>query len=558
MAYEVLARKWRPQQFDDVIGQEHVTTTLRNAVRSKRLANAYLFVGPRGTGKTSVARILAKALNCHKGPTVTPCDACDACREIAAGTSLDVMEIDGASNNSVDQVRALRDTVQYAPARGPYKIYIIDEVHMLSPAAFNALLKTIEEPPSYVRFIFATTEPHKVLATIVSRCQRFDLRRIPVNLIIERLKLIAKAEAVTISEDALLAIARSAEGGLRDAESALDQLIAFKGKTIEEEDALSVFGLVSRSLLEELAGRILRGDIPELIRRVAEIDQSGKDLQRLVFELIEHFRNLLVFLSVENGAAIEDLAETQAVVLEKQAALTTMERALRIVGILTDVEERMRYALSRRTLLETALIRCARAVSVATLEEILARINELRQESNGGPAPAEELNLGLRSSGADQKPMTEPPVSPAPGGAARAEPESGNADELAKLREHWDDVLAAAGRIAVGGGIQHLLKDALPLRVAAEKVVIAFEPEFAGELDSFKAQRNRVAVEHGLQEVLRRAVTAEFVVRSPDGESPATVPTNPSKGQSAKQLLDDPAVRKTLETFKGKILDVRA
>ena len=238
MAYEVLARKWRPQQFDDVVGQEHVTQTLKNAITSERVAHAYLFVGPRGVGKTSTARIFAKALNCEKGPTATPCDKCDSCREITAGNSLDVLEIDAASNTGVDNVRDLRENVRYAPARGPFKIYIIDEVHMLSVAAFNALLKTLEEPPAHVKFIFATTEPQKVPATILSRCQRFDLRRISMSDIVERLSEIAEAEKIEIDEDALLAIARGAEGGLRDAESALDQFIAFRGKTSAKKTSL--------------------------------------------------------------------------------------------------------------------------------------------------------------------------------------------------------------------------------------------------------------------------------------------------------------------------------
>ena len=293
MGYEVLARKWRPQQFDDVVGQEHVTRTLRNAIEANRIAHAYLFVGPRGIGKTSLARIFAKALNCQTGMTPTPCDQCDSCREITAGTGLDVLEIDGASNNGVDQVRDLRETVKYAPAHSRFKIYIIDEVHMLSAAAFNALLKTLEEPPPHVKFLFATTEVDKILATIISRCQRFDLRRIPLAGIMDRLRHIASAEKVVVDEDALSAIARGSEGGLRDAESALDQLIAFKGERIGEADVLSVFGLVSRDLLERLVEGVLRGDIPTLMRLVAELDAAGKDFQRLLVDVLYLFRDLL-------------------------------------------------------------------------------------------------------------------------------------------------------------------------------------------------------------------------------------------------------------------------
>src|SRR6266481_3346629 len=242
VSYEVFARKYRPQTFDDIVGQSHVSRTLKNAVAQNRLAHAYLFVGPRGIGKTSTARILAKALNCIHGPTVNPCGVCHNCREIAAGNSLDVLEIDGASNNGVEQVRELRENARYAPAKSRFKIYIIDEVHMLTSAAYNALLKTLEAPPPHVKFIFATTEPQKVLATIVSRCQRFDLNRIPAKLIAEHLQFIAKKEKITLELAAAHAIARGAEGGLRDAESMLDQLVAFCGDKISESDVLSVFG----------------------------------------------------------------------------------------------------------------------------------------------------------------------------------------------------------------------------------------------------------------------------------------------------------------------------
>src|SRR5881296_3906271 len=247
MAYQVIARKYRPQRFGDVVGQDHVTQTLTNAIAQKRIAHAYLFCGPRGTGKTTIARIFAKCLNCTGGPKVDFDDHDPRCIEITEGRALDVLEIDGASNNGVEQVRELRETCKYAPASGKFKIYIIDEVHMLSTAAFNALLKTLEEPPEHVKFMFATTDPEKVLLTILSRCQRFDLRRIPSALIVKQLSKIAKEEKVKIDEAALFAIARGADGGMRDAESTLDQLISFCGDKIEEGDVLSMFGLAARS-----------------------------------------------------------------------------------------------------------------------------------------------------------------------------------------------------------------------------------------------------------------------------------------------------------------------
>jgi len=387
MAYEVLARKWRPKGFEDVVGQEHVTRTLRNAIEINRVAHAYLFVGPRGIGKTSLARIFAKALNCEKGPTPHPCNVCSMCTEITAGNSLDVLEIDGASNNGVDQVRDLRDQVQFAPARSRFKIFIIDEVHMLSTAAFNALLKTLEEPPPHVKFIFATTEGDKVLPTIISRCQRFDLRRIQTPLIVERLRTICDYERITIDDDALLAVARGAEGGMRDALSSLDQLVSFKGGELTEDDVLAVFGLVSRKSLEDLATAILKGDMPEILRLVDAFDSSGKDMRRLTVEMMEHFRNLLIYQYV-GSASMESLDATpeQIKTLAVQADLADAARVTQIADQLAEMEGRLRYALSVRTLIEMTLIRCARIAQAVALDDILKRLHAIR--SSEPPAEA--------------------------------------------------------------------------------------------------------------------------------------------------------------------------
>lgn len=363
-----------------MVGQEHVTRTLKNAIETGRVAHAYLFVGPRGIGKTSLARIFAKALNCTKGPTITPCNECDMCREITAGNALDVLEIDGASNNGVDQVRDLRDQVQFAPAHGTFKIIIIDEVHMLTTAAFNALLKTLEEPPPHVKFIFATTEGDKILPTIISRCQRFDLRRIQTPLIVERLRHICTAEGITIDDDALLAIARGAEGGMRDALSALDQLISFRGDALTEDDVLAVFGLVSRRSLEGLATAVLKGDMPEILRLVGLFDSAGKDMRRLTVELMEHFRHLLVYLYVGDAMSTLDATPEQIRALSEQAALADAVRVHQIADQLAEMEGRLRFALSVRTLIEMTLIRCARIATAVSLEEVLSRLNALRSD----------------------------------------------------------------------------------------------------------------------------------------------------------------------------------
>ena len=356
MSYQVIARKYRPQRFAAVVGQEHVTQTLANAIAQNRIAHAYLFCGPRGTGKTTIARIFAKCLNCTGGPKVDFDDNDDRVKEITDGRALDVMEIDGASNNGVEQVRELRETCQYVPASGKFKIYIIDEVHMLSTAAFNALLKTLEEPPAHVKFMFATTDPEKVLATILSRCQRFDLRRIPTALIVKHLAHIAELEQVTIDADALYAIARGADGGMRDAESALDQLISFCGDKIEETDVLSMFGLTAQGQILELSRAVLAGEIHTALRQLGELAQKGKDLGRLLSDLLSHFRNLILFQVSKGDLNLLEVSEAEVTALKEQSALATADALTRILEVLADAELRLRDAASKKILIE---VRCS-------------------------------------------------------------------------------------------------------------------------------------------------------------------------------------------------------
>ena len=353
-----LPLKYRPMTFSDVVGQENVVKTLRNAIEYNRIANAYLFIGSRGIGKTTLSRIFAKALNCrHEGDSgsIEPCGKCVNCHEIAAGRSLDVIELDAASHNKVEDIRPIIEAVQFQPVTSKYKIFIIDECHMLSAAAWNALLKTLEEPPPYVKFVFATTEGDKVLATIVSRCQRFDLRRIQTNDIVSRLKYICGKENIDADEDALLAIARGAEGGMRDALSSLDQLVSFKGTKILEEDALSVFGLVSRSALENLASAIINGESAKILDAIELFDSSGKNLRRLAAELLNHFRNLVVAQALGTDAKALEATQEQMAVLAEQAKNINSERLFRICDQLVELEDKLRYVLSVRTVLEMSL-----------------------------------------------------------------------------------------------------------------------------------------------------------------------------------------------------------
>ena len=389
-----LALKYRPKTFSDVIGQPHVVEILKNAITSGRIANAYLFIGPRGIGKTTLSRIFAKALNCLSPSGVEPCGECANCREIAEGRSLDVIELDAASHNSVDDVKPIIESVQFKPASSKYKIYIVDECHMLSNAAWNALLKTLEEPPPHVKFVFATTEGDKVLPTIVSRCQRFDLRRIQTKDIVSRLEGICKVEGIKAHPDALLAIARGADGGMRDALSSLDQLVSFKGTKIAEDDALAVFGLVSRKELENLAGAVLSGDVAAVLKGVDRFESAGKNMRRLAGELMSYFRNLVVVKSVGDAAASLGVPDGQLETLKGQAESVEPSRLFRICDLLAQMEDRLRHVLSVRTVMEMSLIRASRIASTATIDELLRAVKAMKAdpagESPAAPAPQEQ------------------------------------------------------------------------------------------------------------------------------------------------------------------------
>jgi len=370
VSYQVFARKYRPKTFEDVLGQDHVIRTLRNAIDQKRLAHAYLFVGPRGTGKTSTARILAKALNCKDGPKIDFDPDEDVCQEIAEGRSLDVLEIDGASNNGVEQVRDLRESVKYAPSRGQFKIYYIDEVHMLSNAAFNALLKTLEEPPEHVKFIFATTEVQKILPTILSRCQRFDLRPIPIQTIADHLLHIAKEEKINLDETAAWAIAKGADGGMRDAQSMLDQLVAFCGEAITEANVLDIFGFTSREKVAELTSTLLARETPAALKLIQNEAESGRELSQLLGELIGCLRGLLI-AKLDTTADGEGIPENLWNQLLASADEYAPERILASIDVFAETENRMKWATNKRLHFELGIIKAIQVLSEVRITDVI-------------------------------------------------------------------------------------------------------------------------------------------------------------------------------------------
>ncbi len=599
MAYQVIARKYRPQKFSDVVGQEHVTQTLRNAIEQNRIAHAYLFVGPRGTGKTTIARIFAKALNCTGGPKADFLEDDERCIEITEGRSLDVLEIDGASNRGIEEIRALRETVRYAPASGKFKIYIIDEVHMLTKEAFNALLKTLEEPPEHVKFMFATTEPEKVLPTILSRCQRFDLRRIPSTLIVKHLGEIAAKEGVAIDDAALHAIARGAEGGMRDAESTLDQLISFCGNKIVEADVLSMFGLAARAQILTMVTAILNGEVEAVLRELNDLAKNGKDLGRLLTDLLGHFRNLLIFQVAGNDRSFLEVSEAEAAAIAEQAKLTTADGLTRIMETLSDGETRLKDASSKKILIEITLLKAIQSRQAVSVDTLLAKLRDL-QSNNGGsgtnnsqpastprstptPAPAPTARMESNEVGrvAPRAPLTaqqtpEPPIVAA------------SLSDTTDLPALWREVIEAASR-ASSFAKAYLIKTH-PISFTKGTLSLGLDPEFEDEFSMLDTPKNRTLIQTKLTELGHQNPSVRFTVSpAPEGWAKPTTETLPPEeaapspaarvpiatARSAEPIApaspkaapiqlskedfkNDPLIKRALEIFKGQIVEVRA
>jgi len=392
MSYLVLARKYRPATFDEVVEQSHVTQTLINAISSGRVAHAILFAGPRGTGKTTVARILAKALNCIKGPSPIPCNKCKSCKEISHGTGIDVLEIDGASNNGVEQIRELRENVKYMPAYSRYKIYIIDEVHMLTPAAFNALLKTLEEPPPHIIFLFATTEPHKIPITILSRCQRHDLKRINLKSITDHLSKLCKKEKIDVDYESLFTLAREGGGSMRDALSLLDQVLVSSDKSINQKQILEILGAIDRQYIFELSYALIKGSVSDSINILDNLYDNGNEIKSILKDIIEHFRNLLLVKSSRNIDKLINLPEYEIELMKKQIENISFVFINQIIDILFKQETAIYYSNMPKIALEMAFVKIASIKPAFTIDELIEKIDHLTNEIIKNPETTIVIN----------------------------------------------------------------------------------------------------------------------------------------------------------------------
>ncbi len=418
MSYLVLARKYRPQTFDRVIGQEHITQTLSNAIASNRVSHAILFSGPRGTGKTTVARILAKALNCINGPVPIPCNDCRSCKEITSGKAVDVFEIDGASNNSVEQVRELRENVKYMPAHSTYKIYIIDEVHMLSTPAFNALLKTLEEPPVHIQFLFATTEPHKIPITILSRCQRHDFKRIKRELIEKHTQSICRQEGVDIEERCLWLIAREAGGSMRDALSLLDQVMTCTEDRITYENVLDILGIIDRKFIFDISNAALKNDVAELLNGLDGVYDRGHDMKKLYADLLEHFRNLLVIKIGTNVNKLVGFPSHEIDLMQDQVKDVSAGYLNQIFDLLFKEEPTVKFSANPKMALELAFIRIFQVKPALSIDFLIDSLDRLRQEISGqspgeiheNPTDESETEHAIRPMGGENHPEQRKPA----------------------------------------------------------------------------------------------------------------------------------------------------
>lgn len=525
MAHLSLYRKWRPQSFDDVVGQEAVTRTLRSAIASGRVAHAYLFSGHRGTGKTTTARILAKALNCAQGPTPDPCNRCPACVAISEGSSLDVIELDAASNRGIDEIREIRERVRLAPAASRYKVYILDEAHMLTTEAENALLKTLEEPPAHVVFVLVTTEPHRLPATILSRCQRFEFRRIPTALVVERLDRIARQEGVDVTPAALQLIARAADGALRDAESVLDQLASSTEGPIQEADVVRLLGLLEDEVVDAATEAVRSQDAAAALRLAAQVVESGRDPRSALRRLVLHFRDLLVLRTSPELRDLVNAPPDRIAPLVEQARRFQADELLRAISVLTSAEGEARWSPQPRLALELALLRLARPDLDPTVEGLRGRVLRLERmlaEREGPPEPG---------------PAEARPPRQADGPAVQSELPVEPEVDLESVSGRWPRVLEEVK--SRRPYTFALLTDGKPVAVRGDELVVELPAGSQFAAETLQDVRHRELVEEAVRQAVGRRLRVCFVVA--DGSTASSSSPRDPLVEQATYLLG-PAV----------------
>lgn len=434
MSYTALYRKFRPDTFEDVKGQDHIVTTLKNQIRAERIGHAYLFCGTRGTGKTTVAKILAKAVNCEHPVDGSPCNTCETCRAIQSGTSMNVIEIDAASNNGVDNIREIREEVAYRPTQGKYKVYIIDEVHMLSTGAFNALLKTLEEPPSYVIFILATTEAHKIPVTILSRCQRYDFRRISIDTITARLQELMEEEHISVEDKALRYVAKAGDGSMRDALSLLDQCIAFYlGETLTYDKVLEVLGTVDNEVFSRLLRKVIAGDVTSCIHILEDLITGGKELGQFVADFTWYLRNLLLVKTSDRAEDVLDVSSENLAALKEESSMVDVDTLMRYIRVFSDLSGQMRYAAQKRVMVEIGLIKLCKPSMETNLESVLDRLRILEEKVEQGVFAAPPAGEKVTADIFGQE-VREPE-------APEKKPEKAAPEDLQYIRNNWNMIV---------------------------------------------------------------------------------------------------------------------
>ena len=543
MSYQVLARKWRPQVFEDVVGQGHITRTLQNAISTNRLAHAFLFSGPRGVGKTTTARILAKALNCKEGPTTHPCGSCDSCRETAAGTSVDVIEIDGASNRGIEHIRELRETVKYAPAGGKYKVYVIDEVHMLTNEAFNALLKTLEEPPPHVIFIFATTEPQKIPATIHSRCQRYGFKRILLREIAATLRRIADREGIIISDQGLDMIAGAAEGSMRDSQSLLDQAVSFSGMTVRDEDLQSILGSVPLQTLAAFADGLLAHDSAALLRQVDALLEQGQDLRQFLAGLVEHIRNLIVSCTTKDPGRIIERSAADLEMIRQQASKTDKEQLILLFDGLSRTLDEMRWSPHQRFTVEIGIVKACSLAPLRPIGEVLEHMKALEVRF----APGSSAMNGRGADAVRERPAGYPSKR-----SAETPPASAPQEKAGSPAQAWGKAVAALRQRKPG------LATALGASTVVESTDTSMVIAIKGGrflLDQVEKKENREIIEETVASFLHGPIQIAYRLVAEDAlRAPASDTRKPAKPRPQR----DPIVQDAVDIFQGQIIETRA